>query len=313
MGWIEDISQENKDFARAAYRKGELSLFVGAGVSKSCGLPLLQELAEKVVEVAYPENNAFSIESVRAQRAAILRHDARTAIRLARERLGRDFPRTLYAALYGTRVDLQPSVSVMAITELEKVTKICCTNYDNVMELGYLQAASNRAGGERLFTTVTPKEKFNHPQNGAIICHPHGFLPFIREGFQENPAQTGAMDIIVTDDDYYREFLQPYSWTNLIQIQLFLTTSVLFVGCSLTDPDTLRLLFLAKMLGCPRKHFSIRIDSISEKGHPNQRTDEVEAVIRADTQLLRNRGVHPIWYKNKDHNEVPDILRYLKE
>jgi hypothetical protein len=296
--YMDQLSRENLAAARGSYRDGRLALFVGAGVSKSCKVPLLQELAEKVVEAAWRMDRGTSRAAVLAHRRSILSHDARTALRLASERLKDQFLRNVYNALYGSMTTLPLSDTVKAITELDNVHEICCTNYDNALELAFNEADLN-------CSPVTSMEKFDHPDNGTIIYHPHGYLPFGKQ-----PTGKEPMDIILSEDSYYREALQPYSWPNMVQLLLFLTRSVLFVGCSLTDPDTLRLLYVASSLGIKRKHFALMINPTFKLSQTLEK-DVVEAALWAETDLLQKRGVYPIWYN--DHKlELPKHLRSLR-
>lgn len=71
--------------------------------------------------------------------------------------------------------------------------------------------------------------------NNFNIYYPHGYMPF----------QGGPMtEIILAENEYHQEALNPNSWSNLIQISLLNSTSCIFFGSSLKDPNLRRLLKL---------------------------------------------------------------------
>jgi hypothetical protein len=74
------------------------------------------------------------------------------------------------------------------------------------------------------------------------ILHVHGLL---------HPQGTGGEGIVFSEPDYHRQYGNPYSWSNLAQLNAFTRERCLFVGVSLTDPNMRRLLEAARIARRP--------------------------------------------------------------
>jgi hypothetical protein len=62
----------------------------------------------------------------------------------------------------------------------------------------------------------------------------HGYLP--RSG--NIPDDT---ELVFSEDAYHGQFIEPFSWSNLIQLNKLTQNTCLLVGVSLTDPNMRRL------------------------------------------------------------------------
>ena len=45
------------------------------------------------------------------------------------------------------------------------------------------------------------------------------------------------MEVVFSEDAYHSQFMEPFSWSNLIQLNKLGQSTCLFVGLSLTDPE----------------------------------------------------------------------------
>jgi hypothetical protein len=74
------------------------------------------------------------------------------------------------------------------------------------------------------------------------IYHVHGFFP-VKDPFSysKTVGSTGR-EIVFTEDQYHREAADPYSWSNLVQLQAMSSSVGLTVGLSLADANLRRLL-----------------------------------------------------------------------
>ena len=107
------------------------------------------------------------------------------------------------------------------------------------------------------------------PQSGTLpVYHPHGFLP--RDG---GPANT---QFVLAETDYHQHVAEPHSWSNLVQLQSFTTSSCIFVGASMKDPAMRRMLRLAQIShrmphfaflpeSMPKTRQSIMFDSLFDR------------------------------------------------
>jgi hypothetical protein len=75
------------------------------------------------------------------------------------------------------------------------------------------------------------------------IYHVHGYIP-VKDPFQNYSRRMGSLpgEIVLTEDQYHKEIENPFSWSNLIQLQALSKNTVLTIGLSLADPNLRRLL-----------------------------------------------------------------------
>jgi SIR2-like domain len=73
-------------------------------------------------------------------------------------------------------------------------------------------------------------------QRARPVYHVHGYLK--RGGGPTTP-------LMLAEEEYHEETSAPFSWANLVQTTLLSSTTCLFIGNSLTDPNLRRLLRLS--------------------------------------------------------------------
>ena len=76
------------------------------------------------------------------------------------------------------------------------------------------------------------------------IYHAHGFLP--RSG-----NLTKDHEVVFSEDAYHSQFIDSFSWSNLIQLNHLNQNLCLFVGLSMTDPNLRRLLDVSMLSFVP--------------------------------------------------------------
>lgn len=225
------------------HRDGKLCLFVGAGVSMSCGIPGWDTLSKLVIETAWPNREKrFDFERLKA-RVDIALLNPLDAMRMARRQLKGDFSSAVSKCLYSKEVTL--SETIEAIISLSNVRRICCFNFDDLLEKAY-----GKKGVK--YCALTAGDAFPRNDAQVLVFHPHGFLPSV-----PHTRVCSNKKIILSEDDYHELYTSPYCWANLIQLKLLMTFNVLFVGCSLKDPNIRRLLDTCKKLKTTQRHFAI--------------------------------------------------------
>ncbi|MGH8810051.1 MAG: SIR2 family protein [Noviherbaspirillum sp.] len=144
-------------------------------------------------------------------------------------------------------------------------------------------------------------EAIRHDPNELPIYHVHGYLP-----------RTGKVpedvEIVFSEDAYHNQFIDPFSWSNLIQLNKLTQNTCLFVGVSLTDPNLRRLLDVAwrknpdKTMG----HFAIK------KMPRSQDSDDVfdDLARLLEEQDANTLGVNVIWVD--DFEDIPAIIRGIR-
>jgi hypothetical protein len=284
---------------RNGLRKGRLTLVCGAGVSIQAGIPdwsnLLVRLLERMMD-RISKDHSLNIGKKAAayfQRA----HGSSSLIlgKYLKNNLGRDFPSEMRAALYSA----EPTSSILigSIATLSRpqrdgrpLDSIITFNFDCLIEEN-LTAKSIR--NKPIYS-----EAIQHDPSELPVYHVHGYLP--RSG--RIPADS---EMVFSEDAYHSQFIDPFSWSNLIQLTKLTQSTCLFVGISLTDPNMRRLLDVAwrKNPDKKRGHYIIkRIPFLSDGV-----LDEVSKLL--EEQDANALGLNVVWVKGWD--EIPLFLNAI--
>ncbi len=245
-------------------RRDQLSIFVGAGISASCGLPDWDALKNKL---------KLEVES---QGVVVPPND--DAANIARRVFGSKFNAVVADCLY--REGLSISKSALAIAN-SGVRSIVCFNFDDVLEEIYQSECIKHS-------VVLSGERFNLNNDHVTIFHPHGYL-----GRFDSEDEYAVGNVVLSKSDYENLYEDHYCLTNLIQLSMLLTKTVLFVSMSMTDPNTLRLLRKSREVGVRGWHYALMVSGSREEKE-------------AQTKRLRRMGVDPVWYRA--HSEIPKLI-----
>ncbi len=228
---IEKLSQAHHD--------GSLTLVCGAGVSVGAGIPawnnLLLGLLEKMMaSISNNENLSLKISDANEFQQ---RYGSSALIigKYLKSNLGKDFSSELRDALY--QENPNTSDIIEAIIELSRpqrdgkpLDSLITFNFDNLIEEAL---DKNRVKHKAIYA-----EGMRSKSSELPIFHVHGYLP--KKG--KIPRDR---NIVFSEDAYHSQFIDPFSWSNLIQLNKLSHNTCLFVGLSLTDPNLRRLLDVA--------------------------------------------------------------------
>lgn len=298
---------------RAKYLAGELCVFVGAGVSMGCGLPDWKGLAKEVVEM-FPRKpgSPLGAVSVAIQQGrqppsdpnalsgdianVLATEDPLFSMRYARRLNEFDLRSLVSRCLYRRPIEL--SETVLAIPTLGRVKRICCFNYDDILDRSFAERNSKCVS---LFQdNRIPLES---PQ--TTIFYPHGFLPDPnRHSFD------ATKNIVLSEDDYFDLYSSPYAWANMVQLTLFLNYTALFIGCSLLDPNLRRLLDIAAKMRPNHTHFAFFRNQYQLEDARWYQKNYAMAFEVVQKRLLEGLGVHPIWVQ--EYTEIASELMRLQ-
>jgi hypothetical protein len=284
-----------------------ITLIVGAGVSASSGLPTWSTLLRRIcatffchwefditrgkrnvnlppreLSIVFYEEEFWSEEAVAQQIKNCIRDvDWRYLLR----KIAYNYDVMGKHGIKNSR--LVQSLAHLC-TDLPNFNGIISYNWDNVLELEL----------KALGAKVTPlwQDKQVYPKGSLPIYYPHGYLPL--EG---GPVS----DIILAESDYQIEATEPYFWGNLIQTKTFGTSTCIFIGTSITDPNLRRLL-----------HISANISPFSKYAflpckHQNKPTEMMlETLFDRDLARL---GVKTIRYPvdeslDDSHTRLSDLI-----
>jgi hypothetical protein len=295
------------------YRAYGVTLVVGAGTSMSAGVPgwnallsrlLLQALSR---EVRIEEAAASPLAAVFG--AALQETNPLVIARYAKQILGDALNARIRAALY-ERTAVSPLLGELArLTILNEgvrgVGEVLSYNYDTLLEDAIQQHG-------RIFTEVLPGRQ---PAGlGLRFIHVHGML---------RRAPSDDEWVIFSEDDYHREYADPYSWSNVVQLHAFAQSRCVFVGLSMKDPNIRRLLEAAKS-SAPRTHYAFlmrtRVAEVVEAlggeasaplGAAEERIGLMCALADyAKDAALGDLGVQVIWFDRFE--EVPEMIAKVR-
>ena len=308
--------------------KNPITLALGAGVSASAGIPKWRELLIKACSSFFthwefantfnrlPKNTPPTDLSI-AFAEEIMWNDS--AIELAKKFTekdillvaqqikncirDRDWMYLLRHALYGdinytsttytsTTSNLIESLTELCVAYQNKVKAIINYNYDDRFE-------QSLKAKKIPYKPMWYDKKIARSGNYLPVYHPHG-ITSIGGGEISN--------IILAESDYQQEAKEPYSWANLVQLQLFSSSTCIFVGTSMTDPNMRRLLRISSSI-FPNRHYAF----LATKDIKDDESNMFDSLFDYDLIKL---GVKTIRYEKKEssrapHSELPELIALL--
>ncbi len=306
---IEKDDLENKiSLLKEALIDNQLTLVCGAGVSRDSSIPAWNELLINILNEVFSNDCDLNTESkVTAEDLLPLMPQSNLILgKYLKMILKDDFYRVVQKHLYlyyNQNRDFEPIVQgteainyaletnmMKAIVELarpkrrgNRLESIITFNFDDLLEHALTK--------NHIEYCSIWKEGQTHGINELPIYHVHGFLPNERDIKEPN--------LVFSEEAYHSQFIDPYSWSNLIQLNTFSKNVCLFVGLSLSDPNLRRLLDISWRRNQRCRHYII----MKKTPHKN-RTDEITTMLFE--QDANSLGLNVIWCS--DYSEIPDIL-----
>lgn len=311
-------------------KKTSVTILLGAGVSASVGLPDWTILLKRICSIFFShwelsindnKNNVsetnppkdlsilttksfFQTKNSKKYGSEFATSDPLLAAQKIKNCISKkDWNYLLNKVLYPNDNISLKSKLLKEITELIELlidqnieTNIINYNYDSVLE-NYL--SDNKIDYNVIFKRHDIKN--NRVKSGVNIYHPHGYIKF-----KGGPKSK----IILTEEEYHNELTEPYTWSNIIQITKFSSSTCVFIGCSMVDPNIRKLLRACSGIFSGR-HFSFLSSdsSIGKKGVL------YESLFNRDLTKL---NIMPIRYPLMDepklkYSRLPKLINYLKE
>jgi len=271
------------DALRKAYQGGNLSLYLGAGVSVGSGLPTWDKLVLAMYFAALGKHapNPWKLYPSYLFAAAEW-HLERThePLEITARKLRRyykdddDFLLHLWETLYAGFLDgfkegesaVDPAAICRGNPTLGAITTLCrgasdgrrgvrgviTYNYDSLLEIslaGHPYQAICMAG---------PLGRGKLP-----IYHVHGYVPL-------NVTELTQQDIVFTEDQYHQSAKDAYSWSNLVQIQSLSSTTGLMIGLSLSDRNMRRLLDAVSQMPVETNNYALLKKPDLKKPDPSE-------------------------------------------
>lgn len=293
--------EEKIDLLKKALIDNQLTLVCGAGVSRDSSIPTWNELLVNILNDVYSNDSDSSIENkVAAESLLSLMPQSNLILgKYLKLILKDDFNKLVQKHLYlnynlfyefeTINPNLETSI-IKAIVELsrpkrngKRLNSIITFNFDDLIERVLIN--------HNIEHTSIWKEGQTYGIDSLPIFHVHGFLPNKRDFEEPN--------LVFSEEAYHSQFIDPYSWSNLIQLNTFSTNVCLFVGLSLSDPNLRRLLDISWRRNQRCKHYIIM-----KKSPQNSRTDEIATMLFE--QDANSLGLNVIWCS--EFSDIPNIL-----
>ena len=363
---------------RQAYQASNLTLYLGAGVSVASNLPAWDQLVYMMYafvlnkEDKWLKWNPF-INYLQAIAEYLKKHESEPLEITARKirdiyvrelEKPNDFTKDLRTLLYNGYISELDRATVhgydsfdaeglyLTNPTLRGVYELCrgqssgvksvvTYNYDALLEI-LLNDVSLNSHDRRAYQSVFSQEELN--PNVLPIFHPHGFLP------PDLAVGSNEDEVIFTEEQYHRVSMDPYHWSNLIQLSSMSGTVGLMVGLSLSDRNIRRLLDSLASSPLPVRIYALlqapdvelpddeqsrliheRALEIDERKRKSSKTvqgihgvkgtsyatqirgivEELSNRTKAQQEgVLKNMGIIPIWYES--HDEIEPFCRAIK-
>lgn len=296
------ITRENKlvDIAKSLH-DGRLTLVCGSGVTVDAGVPswnalLLRLLGTMMTRMS--TNHSLPMSGADANKFHSRYSPSSLVVgTYLKINLGNDFFKELRDALYCSNPQSSPLLN--AIVDLSRpqrdgkpLDSIVTFNFDALIEENLeKQNIEHRA--------IYSEGVRNSPKE-LPVYHVHGFLP--RKGkIPEN------MEVVFSEDAYHNQFTDPFSWSNLIQLNKLAQNTCLFIGLSLTDPNLRRLLDVAIRKN-PEKTLNHYIIKKTPSNSKSEDTMDKLALL-LEEQDANELGLSVIWVD--EFEEIPKILNSI--
>ncbi|MGG0847898.1 SIR2 family protein [Peribacillus simplex] len=304
---------------KASYYNDDLVLFLGAGVSVDAKIATWDTLiSQLLVSLVSKELEKHEVDlSIREQELiikTIKKNNGNSPLQLVRyirHGLKNFFVDRLSEVLY--KGSTSTTETLKAICRLCSpirngigIQGVVTYNFDDLIE-------ENFKSHDIKFKSIY-READLPSKNELGIFHVHGFLP------KNKTEYDGLSDslLVFSEEGYHNLMLDPYHWSNLVQLNYFKEHTCLFIGVSLTDPNIRRLLeiSMSKQSDDKCKHYIIlkreSLEVIKEQeGVDNNNIEifeKVNQVLKEDS--LKELGLNIIWIE--DFPEIPEILNQIR-
>lgn len=280
------FNENIKDLARKCFMANPVTLFLGAGVGCSAGLPKWEDLLKNLFDYAHSKSRSTFNSS---QYKDLYNECADSSIITGRliQQIYRDanlnLKNAIYSILYKNNQFRSPLINIICelVMSPNRVNSIITYNYDNLIE-----TALNEHYKHPTYSVCDNEP----PQSAFPVIHVHGLIDY----------QNGAKStIVLSETEYHDIYRRSYHWSNVEQLHALQRTSCFFIGLSMNDPNLRRLLDIVQGEAGSRtnnrgtmKHFAyIKSDEVGSRLSSNQ-----QEFRKNFENILADLGVYVIWY-----------------
>ena len=315
----EERQKEKEGYLRKLkkeFDKGDITLFLGAGVSIDGGIPEWTSLIKQLhIHMISKLTEDRPLDSEKRKLLSELALDNRMGSPLLQMRYIKSaFSKEVYYglvhdAIYGNKTNIDAKL-------LSAIAKICAPQrrhsiVKNVVTYNFDDLLEKKFDDKDIQYNVISDEEHRQAFDKLNIYHVHGHLP------NDVELITEKMNLVFLEDDYHKVYRDSYSWSNLIQLSTLRENTCLFIGCSLTDPNVRRLLDVAARKEESPRHFAFmkknKIEGSEDIVEGNGDVLDIYQGIDDNIQsgYYKKLGINIIWVN--EFEEIPIILEGLME
>lgn len=335
-----DMRPHYLDKLRRAWKDRDLVIFLGAGVSIPHGIPNWNNLVMELVLEETPRFETFwpnyrtalvdwlskTFDFTPINLSGVFKYRIAEKRKRWSELDQRAYLDYVRKALYRKLVTPDAAHDTLQwVTDLilrsnaqHGVRAVVTANFDNLLE--------QRLKAARPDMPLAPvyNERRTGDPAAMRILHVHGYLP-------QDPHEIPDQDIVFAEDEYNALTYTMFHWAQVELVNLMRTSTILFIGFSLSDPNVRRLLDATRADGV--QHFVIKktyevdgpdrnfaVQDINYRAMRNNQSEErktdlqVEEAIdvalrqarKYDEEMLERLAVGVLWIKS--YSEVQQVL-----
>ena len=277
------------EIIKNAFNQNNLALVCGAGISVDSKIPTWDHLLNGLLNTRLSDSSETSIRDVfpNSKNSNII------IGKYLKSLLGRSFDKAVRDQLYDGLTD-----EAIKTPLLTAIARLCQPNrqgvcLDSIITYNFDDLIERKLDSMYIPFTSIWKERQIHKVNTLPIYHVHGYLP--HAGVLDEP------NLVLSEEAYHSQYIDPYCWSNLIQLNTFSNKVCLFIGNSLTDPNMRRLLDITYRKKNEQNHFIIERMPMK-----NAKKDLAASLYEQDANSL---GINVIWCS--DYNEIPGLLEQI--
>lgn len=300
---------------KSQYKKDNIVLFVGAGVSYDANIPtwdsliseLYVSLIDKQLKIHKIEINDDDKEKIKN---SVIKQNGNSPLiqtSFLKNNFKENFNESVREILYKSVVEtsgLLEEIGQLCIPNRGKlgIRAIINYNFDDLIERNLKRL---RVKHQSIYAEAM------HPDLDALgVYHVHGFLPQDKEDYNDLENTL----LVFSEDGHHKLMLDPYNWANISQLNFMVNNTCLFIGLSMTDPNMRRLLEIATQKeydGDLCRHYVIMRRFKIKNSGKSESINRFEYVNESlQENFFKSLGVNVIWVN--DYDEIPNLLKQIK-
>ena len=295
--------------AQNDFKAGQNAFIIGAGISKSAGMPLWDELLTKLLQKATGRCSISEMRNIKEVCGQSPIIEGQYILSDIEEK-----KLTEYVSEVLNSYTPQKFETIDEIVEHIQKRRIDCIltyNYDDLLETR-LDVLNAKYEGKDKVETYTIYGNNRTVGKYFPIYHLHGFCPI-------NKAHYYFATPKITEVQYHQMYNQPYHWSNVTLLHTLNTKTCFFMGLSMTDPNLRRILDLYASENYENKkednyhntefrhYVFLRRDFFSRSASKNNNID----YWHKQEQLYDHWGIDVIWFD--EYEDLPKLIKGLNK